>query len=38
VVEAFEQGKLPGKVKSSNGRPPPARRILAGVVNAHAAR
>ena len=38
VVDAFEQGKLNGKAKSSNGRPPPARRVLAEVVNAHASR
>jgi DNA topoisomerase-1 len=38
VVEAFEQGKLPSKAKSSNGRLPPARRILADVVNAHVGR
>ena len=37
VIEAFEQGKLNGKAKSSNGRPAPARRVLAEVVNAHAA-
>ena len=34
VVEAFEQGKLSGVKKSSSGRYPPARRILAEVVNA----
>jgi DNA topoisomerase-1 len=38
VVEAFERGTLGGDGKSSNERPPPARRILADVVNAHAAR
>jgi DNA topoisomerase-1 len=36
VIEAFEQGKLTGKAKSPNGRPAPARRVLAAVVNAHA--
>jgi DNA topoisomerase-1 len=38
VVEAFEQGTLNGDAKSSNERSPPARQILADVVNAHAAR
>ena len=36
VIDAFEQGKLNGKGKSPNGRPPTARRVLAEVVNAHA--
>ena len=36
VIDAFEQGKLNGNAKSSNGRPAPARRVLAEVVNAHA--
>ena len=37
VIEAFEQGRLPGKAKS-NGRTAPTRRVLADVVSAHAAR
>jgi DNA topoisomerase-1 len=36
VIDAFEQGKLSGKGKSPSGRPAPARRVLAEVVNAHA--
>ena len=38
VVEAFEQGKLSGVKKSSSGRYPPARQILAEVVNAQEVR
>ena len=38
IVEAFEQGKLNSKARSSNGRSPPARRILAEVVHEHADR
>lgn len=38
VIEAFEQGRLTGKIKPANGRPAPTRRILADVVSAHAAR
>ena len=38
VIEAFEQGRLPGKAKSSNGRSAPTRKVLADVVSAHAAR
>jgi DNA topoisomerase I len=38
VVEAFERGKLSGAKKSSGGRYPPARQILAEVVSAQASR
>jgi len=38
VVEAFEQGKLSGVKKSSGGRYPPARQILAEVVSAQSDR
>jgi DNA topoisomerase-1 len=38
VIEAFEQGRLSSRVKSSNGRPTPTRQVLADVVSAHAAR
>ena len=38
VVDAFERGTLNDVAKSSNGRLPPARQILAGVVHAHPAR
>jgi DNA topoisomerase-1 len=38
VIEAFEKGTLNGAVKSSNGRTPAARRILAGVLHAQAVR
>ena len=38
VVEAFEQGKLSGAKKSASGRYPPARQILAEVVNAQEVR
>ncbi len=38
VVEAFEQGKLSGFKKSARGRYPPARQILAEVVNAQEVR
>jgi DNA topoisomerase-1 len=38
VVEAFEQGKLSGAKKSSGGRYPPARQILAEVVSAQSSR
>jgi DNA topoisomerase-1 len=37
VIDAFEKGKL-GAGTKSNGRPPPARQILAEVVNAAATR
>jgi DNA topoisomerase-1 len=37
VIEAFEQGRLPGKTKS-NGRPAPARQVLAEVVSAQEVR
>jgi DNA topoisomerase-1 len=37
VIDAFEKGKL-GGVAKSNGRPPPARQILAEVINAAATR
>ena len=38
VVQAFEQGKLSGAKKSSGGRYPPARQILAEVVSAQSSR
>jgi DNA topoisomerase-1 len=38
VVEAFEQGKLSDVKKSSGGRYPPARQILAEVVNGQSSR
>jgi DNA topoisomerase-1 len=38
VVEAFEQGKLSGVKKSSGGRYPPSRQILAEVVSAQPSR
>ena len=37
VIDAFEKGRL-GAAAKSNGRPPPARQILAEVVNAAATR
>jgi DNA topoisomerase-1 len=38
IVDAFEQGKLSGVKKSASGRYPPARQILAEVVNAQEVR
>jgi DNA topoisomerase-1 len=38
VVEAFEQGKLSDVKKSSGGRYPPARQILAEVINVQSSR
>lgn len=38
VIDAFEKGTLGADAKSSNGRPPPARRILAEIVNSNAGR
>jgi DNA topoisomerase-1 len=38
IIEAFEQGRLTGNTKPTNGRPAPARQILADVVSAHESR
>jgi DNA topoisomerase-1 len=38
IVDAFEQGKLSGVKKSASGRYPPARQVLAEVVNSQEVR